>query len=348
MGKPDDVSGAQRTGEVMRASRQIHAVDSHTEGMPTRVVIGGVGVLPGDSMAARRLHLLEHMNDLRTFLMCEPRGHEAMSGALLQPPTRQDADFGVLYMDVEGSVPVCGHGAMGVATVLVEMGMVEVREPVTTVRLDTPAGLVVAEVEVRDGRVAQVSVSGVPSFLAGKDLEIDVPGFGSVTYDLAYGGNYSAILDLEQLGLPFTRADGGRILEAGLAIIAAITEQRPPVHPLGEPAAFRHAHLIAPGATDRHSRHAMVISPGWFDRSPCGTGTAARMAQLHARDRLPLDTDFVNESFLGSRFIGRLTEDTTVGGITAVVPRISGRAWVTGTAQYSLDPGDVFPAGFLL
>jgi proline racemase len=331
----------------LRTSRQIHAVDSHTEGMPTRVVVGGVGVLPGETMAQRRLHFLEHMNDLRTFLMCEPRGHEAMSGALLQPPIHPEADFGVIYMDVEGSVPVCGHGAMGVATVLVETGMVEVREPVTVIRLDTPSGLVVAEVEVRDGSALRVSVSGVPSFLAGKDLEIEVPGFGEVTYDLAYGGNYSAILDLEQLGLPFTRDAGRQILEAGLAVVAAISEKQPPVHPLGEPAAFRHAHLVAPGATGLHSRHAMVISPGFFDRSPCGTGTAARMAQLHARGLLRLETDFVNESFLGSNFTGRLLEETAVGDVNAVVPRISGRAWVTGTAQYSLDPGDVFPDGFL-
>ncbi|HEV7977661.1 proline racemase family protein [Amycolatopsis sp.] len=331
----------------MRTSRQIHAVDSHTEGMPTRVVVGGVGVLPGETMAQRRLHFLEHRNDLRTFLMCEPRGHEAMSGALLQPPIHPEADFGVIYMDVEGAVPVCGHGAMGVATVLVETGMVEVREPVTVVRLDTPSGLVVAEVEVRDGSALRVSVSGVPSFLAGKDLEIEVPGFGDVTYDLAYGGNYSAILDLEQLGLPFTRDAGRQILEAGLAVVAAISEKQPPVHPLGEPAAFRHAHLVAPGATGLHSRHAMVISPGWFDRSPCGTGTAARMAQLHARGSLRLETDFVNESFFGSKFTGRLLAETSVGDVSAVVPRISGRAWVTGTAQYSLDPGDAFPVGFL-
>jgi proline racemase len=332
----------------LRTSRQIHAIDSHTEGMPTRVVVGGVGVLPGGTMAQRRLHFLEHLADLRTFLMCEPRGHEAMSGALLQPPIDPEADFGLIYLDVEGSVPVCGHGAMGVATVLVETGMVEVREPVTIVRLDTPSGLVVAEVEVRDGSAVRVSVSGVPSFLAGKDLEIEVPGFGDITYDLAYGGNYSAILDLDQLGLPFSRDSRRQILEAGLAIVAAISEKQPPVHPLGEPAAFRHAHLVAPGATALHSRHAMVISPGWFDRSPCGTGTAARMAQLHARGLLDLETDFVNESFLGSRFTGRLLGETTVGEFGAVIPRISGRAWITGSAQYSLDPGDIFPTGFLL
>jgi proline racemase len=316
--------------------------------MPTRVVVGGVGVLPGESMSERRSYFLEHMNDLRTFLMCEPRGHEAMSGALLQPSTRRDADIGVLYMEVEGSVAACGHGAMGVATVLVETGMVKVVDPVTTIRLDTPSGLVVAEVEVSDGRAHRVTISGLPSFCAATDLTVGVPGFGTVTYDLAYGGNYCAILELAQLGLPFARSARKDILQAGLAVVAAIVEKQPPVHPSGEVVELRHAQLLAPDATGEHSRHAMVISPGWFDRSPCGTGTAARMAQLHARGLLALDTDFVNESFLGTRFVGRLVGETSVAGVRAVLPRISGRAWVTGTAQYSLDPTDVLPNGFLL
>ncbi|MFD9738735.1 proline racemase family protein [Umezawaea sp. NPDC059074] len=332
----------------MRFSRQVQAIDTHTEGMPTRIVTGGVGVLPGDTMAARRAYLLEHMDDFRTFLMCEPRGHAAMAGALLQPPVLPGADVGVVYLDAEGSVPVCGHGAMGVAMALVETGAVEVREPVTTVRLDTPAGLVTADVEVSDGRARRVSVTGVPSFVLGRDLRVEVPGFGEITYDLVYGGNHSVVLDLDQLGLPFDLKARKEILAAGLAIVAAVAETRTFTHSSGAPATLRHAHLVAPGATGTLSRHAMVISPGWFDRSPCGTGTAGRMAQLHARGDLPLDTDFVNESFLGTRFTGRLLGETTVDGVPAVVPRISGRAWITGTAQYSLDPDDVLARGFLL
>jgi proline racemase len=326
----------------------VQTIDTHTEGMPTRIVTGGVGVLPGDSMAARRQYFLEHMNDLRTFLMCEPRGHEAMAGALLQPPAIAEADTGVIYMDAEGSVPVCGHGAMGVAMALVETGMVEVREPVTTVRLDTPTGLVTADVEVHNGHTRRISVTGVPSFVLGQGLQADVPGFGTISYDLVYGGNHSAILDLAQLDLPFDLKARKQILAAGLAVIDAVAATRTFTHPSGAPATLRHAHLVAPGATGRHSRHAMIIGPGWFDRSPCGTGTAGRMAQLHAQGLLPLDTDFVNESFLGTSFTGRLIGTATVDGIAAVVPRISGRAWVTGTAQYSLDPDDVLARGFLL
>lgn len=333
----------------MRTKRVFHAVDSHTEGMPTRVITGGVGVIPGSTMAERREHFLAEMDHIRTLLMYEPRGHSAMSGAILQPPTRPDADYGVLYIEVSGCLPMCGHGTIGVATVLVETGMVEVVEPVTTIRLDTPAGLVVAEVRVEDGAAAAVTITNVPSFSAGLDRTVKVPGIGEVAYDLAYGGNYYAILPIESVGLPFDRAHKQPILDAGLAIMDAINEQDEPVHPLD--AGIRgchHVQFTAPGSDARHSRHAMAIHPGWFDRSPCGTGTSARMAQLHARGELPLGADFVNESFIGTRFVGRLVEETEVADLPAVVPTITGRAWVTGTAQYFLDPRDPFPEGFLL
>ncbi|MGW5668455.1 proline racemase family protein [Micromonospora sp. NPDC003776] len=334
----------------MRARRLLHAVDSHTEGMPTRVITGGVAPLPGATMMERRRWFLDNSDHLRTFLMYEPRGHSAMSGAILQPPTRPDADWGVLYIEVSGCLPMCGHGTIGVATVLVETGMVEVTEPVTTIRLDTPAGLVVAEVAVCDGAAKAVTIRNVPSYSHQLDATVEVPSFGTVRYDLAYGGNFYAMVHLEDLGLPFDRGHKQALLDAGLAIMEAINEQDRPVH-VTDPdiSGCHHVQLIAPGSDARHSRHAMAIHPGWFDRSPCGTGTSARMAQLHARGELALHTDFVNESFIGTRFIGRLVEETRLAnGVTAVVPTITGRAWLTGTAQYFLDPDDPFPAGFLL
>jgi proline racemase len=333
----------------MRTKRVFHAVDSHTEGMPTRVITGGVGVVPGASMFQRRQHFAGHLDHIRQLLMNEPRGHSAMSGAILQPPTREDADWGVLFIEVSGCLPMCGHGTIGVATVLVETGMVEVVEPVTTIRLDTPAGLVVAEVTVSEGAATSVTIRNVPSFALGLDRKVKVAGFGDVRYDIAFGGNFYAILELDQLGIPFGREHKQRILDAGLSIMDAINEQDMPVHP-GNPGitGCHHVYLAAPGSTARRSRHAMAIYPGWFDRSPCGTGTSARMAQLYARGELPLNTDFENESFIGTRFIGRLVEQASVGGLPAVVPSITGRAWITGTAQYFLDPADPFPTGFQL
>ncbi|MEV5770395.1 proline racemase family protein [Streptomyces antimycoticus] len=333
----------------MRSRWVLHTVESHTEGMPTRVVTGGVGTLPGATMAERRRWFIEHRDDLRTLLMYEPRGHSAMSGAILQPPTRPDADHGVLFIEVSGVLPMCGHGTIGVATVLVETGMVEVREPVTTIRLDTPAGLVVADVAVRDGAATSVTIRNVPSFSLAMDRTVRVPGFGEVRYDIAFGGNFYAIVELDALGLPFDRAAGQELLTAGLKIMEAVNAQEPPHHPeRPDITGCHHVYLKAPGSTARHSRHAMAIHPGWFDRSPCGTGTSARMAQLYARGELGLGEEFVNESFIGTRFIGRLLEETTVAGLPAVVPAITGRAWVTGTAQFHLDPDDPFPAGFLM
>ncbi|MER7011611.1 proline racemase family protein [Saccharopolyspora sp. NPDC000359] len=333
----------------MRTTRVLHAVDSHTEGMPTRVITGGVGVLPGATMAERRQWFIENNDDLRTLLMCEPRGHASMSGSILQPPTRPDADWGVLFIEVSGLLPMCGHGTIGTATVLVESGMVPVTEPVTRVRLDTPAGLVVADVAVRDGHAESVTIKNVPSFSHALDQEVEVSGFGAVVCDIAFGGNFYAIVDLADLGLPFERSAKQQLLDAGLAIMSAVNEQARPVHPeRPDISGCHHVYLKAPGSTAQHSRHAMAIHPGWFDRSPCGTGTSARMAQLHARGELALGTDFTNESFIGTTFVGRLVEQTEVGGRPAVVPTITGRAWITGTAQYMLDPSDPFPAGFEL
>ncbi|MFF8916355.1 proline racemase family protein [Streptomyces sp. NPDC015032] len=333
----------------MQTRHIFHAVDSHTEGMPTRVITGGIGTIPGATMAERRSYFQKHRDAVRTLLMYEPRGHAAMSGAILQPPTRPDADFGVLYIEVSGFLPMCGHGTIGVATVLVETGMVEVTEPVTTVRLDTPAGLVSVDVQVRDGAATAVTLTNVPAFSVALDRTVDLPGHGPVRYDLAYGGNFYAMVDLSDLGLPFDRDRKDDILAAGLGLMDAVNAADRPVHPEDPDIhGVKHVQFIAPGSDARHSRHAMAIHPGWFDRSPCGTGTSARMAQLHARGELPLDTDFVNESFLGTSFTGRLTGKTTVGGLPAVVPKVTGRAWITGTAQFFLNPSDPFPEGFLL
>ncbi len=333
----------------MRSVRTLSAIDSHTEGMPTRVITGGVGVIPGATMEERRQYFMAHDDDLRLFLMNEPRGHSAMSGAILQPPTRPDADWGVLYIEVSGCLPMCGHGTIGVATVLVESGMVPVSEPLTQVRLDTPAGLVVVDVAVKDGRAEHVTLQNVPAYSHALDASVEVKGLGTVTYDMAYGGNFYAILPLEQLGIPFDRSEKDRILQAGLDIMAAINENDRPVHP--EDAGIsgcKHVQFTAPGRDGSDSRNAMAIYPGWFDRSPCGTGTCARMAQLHARGELELGQEFVNESFIGTSFAGKLLEATTVGGLPGVVPTVRGRAWITGMGNYLLDPTDPFPTGFVL
>jgi proline racemase len=333
----------------MRAARSIAAVDSHTEGMPTRVVVGGVAPIPGATMLERKLHFEAELDDLRLLLMREPRGHGAMSGAILQPPARADADWGVLFIEVSGLLPMCGHGTIGVATVLVETGMVTVTEPETVVRLDTPAGLVEARVAVQDGRARSVTLRNVPSFLHAAGASVDVPGLGRVEYDMAFGGNFYALLPAAGVGLDVDPAQSRALIERGAEIMAAINAADPPVHPDDRRiAGCRHVVFHAPGRDGADARAATSIHPGWLDRSPCGTGTSARLAQLHARGELAVGETFVNESIIGTRFTGRVAEQTTVAGRPAIVPEITGRAWITAMGQYLLDAEDPFPAGFSL
>ena len=266
-----------------------------------------------------------------------------------QPPTRDDADWGVLFIEVSGCLPMCGHGTIGVATVLVETGMVAVREPETLVRLDTPAGLVEARVAVRDGRARAVTLRNVPSFLLAAEQAVEVPGLGRVNYDMAFGGNFYALLPAADVGLAVEPAQSAALIERGLAIMAAVNATDRPVHPADDRiAGCAHVVFHAPGRNGADARAATAIHPGWLDRSPCGTGTSARLAQLHARGALAVGDTLVNESPIGTRFTGRIAAETTVAGRPAIVPEITGRAWVTGMGRYVLAADDPFPAGFAL
>src|SRR6266568_2467338 len=349
-GRADRGHGAQgrhrspRDCPPMRSRLMFNAVDSHTEGMPTRVITSGVGTLPGATMADRRLYLMNERDDLRTLLMTEPRGHSAMSGAILQPPTRPDADVGVVFIEVSGCLPMCGHGTIGTATVLVETGLVPVKEPITDIRIETPAGLVHAAVRVSDGHARSVTFQNVPAYLHLRDAQVQVDGLGAVTLDVAWGGNYYAILPAGSVGLDVRPDQHDELIRVGLRIIDAVNEQLEFAHP-EQPEIAECKHVILT-SVDRDARSAVVIHPGWIDRSPCGTGTSARMATLATRGELGLDTDFEHRSLIGSMFTGRLLEETTVGAYRAFVPTITGRAWITGLASYLLDPDDPFPAGF--
>jgi proline racemase len=323
----------------MITAARYEAVDSHTEGMPTRVIVGGIGELPGDTMLERKLRLERDHDEIRQMLMNEPRGHGAMSGAILQTPCRQDADWGVVFVEVSGYLPMCGHGTIGVATVLVETGRVAVTEPETVVRLDVPAGLVEARVRVADGKATSVTIRNVPAFVH----ELDGKANG-ISYDMAFGGNFYAIADAAAVGLRVAPENAPALIAAGLQLMAAVPE---PVHPEND--AIRGCHHVI--WTDEPSagadgRAATAIHPGWVDRSPCGTGTSARMAQRHARGLLNVGEPFVHESIIGTRFTGRLVGETEAGGRPAVIPEITGRAWITGMGSYLLDPTDPFPGGF--
>lgn len=331
----------------MRSSRLIQAIDTHTEGMPTRVVTGGVQVVPGTTMAERRTWAIENLDDLRGLLMREPHGHSAMSGAILQPPTTPEADWGVLYIETTGFLPMCGHGTIGVATALVESGLVEVTEPVTTIHLDTPAGPVTATVDVENGAARSVSLTNVPAFVLEDDVAVEVEGIGPVTYAMVYGGNFYPVIEASQLGVELDLVNKEHLISLGLRIVDAVNEQRPPVHP-GDPGirGIHHAQFIQAGADGADTRNAVLNVPGYFDRSPCGTGTSAIMALRHHRGELAVGDQHVNESMLGTRFTGTVLAEVDVLGRRGIVPRITGRAWVTGFSQHLVDPTDPFPSGF--
>jgi proline racemase len=329
----------------------ITAVDSHTEGMPTRVVTSGFGSIPGSTMFERREYVERHLDHLLTVRMFAPRGQSSMSGSVLLPPTDPEADLGVLFIEVSGCLPMCGHGTIGTCVVAIETGLVPKVEPCTSLVLDTPAGRVLAHATVEGGKVRSVRIHNVPSFLYRKDAVIDVSGLGPVTLDIAYGGNFYAILPVEAVGLRLEREESADLIEMGMRIMAAVADQVPIQHPLNPGIdEIKHTMFTAPATgPGAHARNTVVIYPGTLDRSPCGTGTSARMAQLYARGELALDQPFIHESIIGSQFTGRLVNEVSLtSDIRAVVPTIEGRAWITGFQHFVLDPDDPFPAGFLI
>jgi proline racemase len=346
----------------MAFGRRIVAVDAHACGEPGRVIVDGVPDVPGATMFEKMIHLRDHEDSLRRLMLREPRGYPAANCNLLLPPTDPAADAGFVIMEQTEYPPMSGTNTICVTTVLIETGIVEAREPRTELVLETPAGLVRVTAQVEDGKVTQVTFRNVPAFAVHLDATVDVPEVGPVRVDVAWGGMFYAIADAAPFGLDLVPSEGGRIVRIGEMIKAAAREQLPVAHP--ENPAIEGISIsqlsgppLDPTAT---RRNAVVVSTGeldwsrpetWtgaIDRSPCGTGTCAAMAVLHAKGELGLNEDFVHEGVLGTRFVGRLVEETTVGDRAAVVPTLSGRAWITGFAEYVLDDSDPFPEGFTL
>lgn len=335
----------------MRFDKLMTVVNSHTEGMPTRVVTSGFGLAPGLTMREKQRFLAQHADHLRTLLMCEPRGHQAMNGAVLLPPCDPQADLGVVFIDVDGYLGMCGHGTIGVCTVAIETGLVPAIEPLTHLTLDTPAGRVVAEAYVQQGKVKSVKFQNVPAFLYRQAIEVQVPDLGPLLLDVAYGGNFYGILSADRVGLTLDQQHAQEVIDVGMKIMRATREQVVFRHPLtGEEETLKHTLFTGPAdVVGADAKNAVVIAPGVLDRSPCGTGTSARLAQLYARGQLSLQQDFVHESITGSLFTGRLIEQIQLTPeVTAVIPTIEGRAWITGFNQLVLDPEDPFTTGFVL
>lgn len=334
----------------MRFLRVLSVVDYHTEGEPMRIVTGGVPKLTERTMLDRSAQLAAQYDALRRLILFEPRGHAAMCGALLVPPVDPVADTGVIFVEPLGVVHMCGHGAIAIATMLTETGAVAMREPETAVVLDTAAGRVTARVHVDGGRVIGATIRNVPSYSACLDAKVHVAGLGGVAFDLAYGGHFYALIEAARLGLEVVPGQAGRLVETAERIRQAIEAEFALIHPEGDQSkGLLYIQFYGPPRDPRaHLRNAVVVAPAGLDRSPCGTGTSARLANLWARGQLALHQEFVHESIIGTRFEARVVDTTRVGNYEAVVPEIRGRAYLTGLSQLVLRPDDPFPEGFLL
>jgi proline racemase len=330
----------------MRIARLIHCVDAHAEGEPSRIVVGGVLDVPGDTMLDK-MRALEADDRLRRALIFEPRGSAPLSADVVLPSSHPEADAGFVIMESSSYEGMSGTNAINTALVLLETGMVAMSEPVTSLVLEAPAGLVRVSAECSGGHVDRITFENVPSFCLALDAPVEVPGVGSLHVDVAYGGAFCAFVDAAALGFAIVPSEARELAELGERIRPHVNEQVSVAHPL-EPALSHLSFVVfvAPPRAGGDARHATVVSPGRLDRAPTGTATSARVAVLEARGEM--GDEYVAESVLDTRFTGRVVRRTAVGGFDAVVPSITGRAWITGYHQIVIDPTDPLRDGFKL
>ncbi|MBF6652148.1 hydroxyproline-2-epimerase [Flavobacterium columnare] len=324
-------------------------VDAHTCGNPVRVVAGGGPDLKGANMSEKRQHFLKEYDWIRKGLMFEPRGHDMMSGSILYPPVDPENDFGILFIETSGCLPMCGHGTIGTITIAVEEGLVTPKNP-GKIRMEAPAGLVQIEYKQIDKKVEWVRLTNVKSYLAAQDLTIECPELGEILFDVAYGGNYYAIVDPQKNFSGIQNFTASKIIQYSQVVRARINEKYPNrfIHPENDTIKDV-SHLLWTGTPidpSSSGRNAVFYGDKAIDRSPCGTGTSARMAQLHAKGILKKDEEFIHESFIGSKFIGRVVEETNIGSIPAIVPSIQGWAKVYGYNNIIIDDDDPYAHGF--
>ncbi|TIO09837.1 4-hydroxyproline epimerase [Mesorhizobium sp.] len=331
------------------ARHSFFCIDGHTCGNPVRLVAGGGPQLQGATMMERRAHFLAEYDWIRTGLMFEPRGHDVMSGSILYPPTRPDCDIAILFIETSGCLPMCGHGTIGTVTMAIEHGLIKPKTP-GLLRLDTPAGLVTAEYKQVGEHVEEVRITNVPSFLHAEGLTVECPQLGEISVDVAYGGNFYAIVEPQKNYRDMADHSAGDLIAWSPVVRQRLNEKYSFVHP-ENPGIDRLSHMLwtgAPTDSQADARNAVFYGDKAIDRSPCGTGTSARMAQLHAKGKLKAGDDFVHESIIGSLFKGRVEKEVTVAGKPAIIPSIGGWARMTGLNTIFIDDRDPFAHGFVV
>jgi trans-L-3-hydroxyproline dehydratase len=329
---------------------KITAIDAHTGGEPFRVLVNGFPELKGDTILERRRFAKEHYDHLRTALMWEPRGHADMYGCILTSPVTVDADFGILFLHNEGFSTMCGHGIIGIVTVVLETGMIPMVSPTTTVKIDSPAGPITAYAHIENGNVKSVSFHNVPSFVAALDEVVDVPELGKVRYDLAFGGAFYAYVNARDVGLTCTPKDYRSLIEKGMAIKRAIMKSRPITYPFEQDLGFLYGTIFIGPSTQEgsHSQNVCIFAEGEVDRSPTGTGVSGRLAIHHRRREIEMNQPIVIESIIGSKFTGKVVEETAFGQYPAIIPEVEGQAHIVGRNELWINPNDPLRDGFLL
>ncbi|MER8852789.1 4-hydroxyproline epimerase [Mesorhizobium australicum] len=331
------------------AKKSFFCIDGHTCGNPVRLVAGGGPLLQGSTMMERRAHFLAEYDWIRTGLMFEPRGHDVMSGSILYPPTREDCDIAILFIETSGCLPMCGHGTIGTVTMAIEHGLIKPKTP-GVLRLDTPAGLVIAEYKQVGEYVEEVRITNVPSFLHAEGLTVECPSLGEITVDVAYGGNFYAIVEPQANYRDMADYSAGDFIAWSPVVRQRLNEKYSFVHP-ENPGITGLSHMLwtgKPTVEGADARNAVFYGDKAIDRSPCGTGTSARMAQLHAKGKLKAGDAFVHESIIGSLFKGKVEKDVTVAGKPAIIPSIGGWARMTGLNTIFIDDRDPFAHGFVV
>lgn len=333
----------------MRLTNLIQTVDAHAEGEASRIVVGGIIDIPGDSMFDKKQYLENEYDQLRQFLLYEPRGQAVLSADLVLPSNHPEADAGFIIMESTDYPPMSGTNTLCTVTVLLETGMLPMVEPVTRLKLETPAGLIEVEALCKDGKCERVTFINQPAFVTHLDSVVRVPGIGEVIVDVAYGGAFFLFTDAERLGFRIVPEEAGELARVGQLIKEAAAEQIPVVHPENPGIhTITFTTFTAQPRAGGDGRNATVVSPGRIDRSACGTATCARLAVLAKRGSLAINEPFVHESILSTNFVGRIIDTATVGPYEGIVPSISGRAWITGFNQLGRDPSDPFVEGYRL
>ncbi len=329
---------------------EFQTIDAHTEGEPLRIILSGYPKLKGKTLLEKRTDAQNHHDELRKALIWEPRGHADMYGAIIVDPDTTSADFGVIFIHNEGYSTGCGHAVIALTKVFVETGLVPMNEPETEVKMDVPSGFIKSYAKVKNGQVTGVRFKNVPSFVQSIGAKVDVPGLGTINYDLAFGGAVYVFIDVAQLGLDCTSEYQNQLIETGMKIKHAVMNSVEMVHPLEPDMNFLYGTIFTGASKDpnHHSRNVCIFAEGEMDRSPTGTGVSARAAILHAKGKIKLGESIIIESIIGSIFSVKVVTTTTFGNYDAVIPEVSGNAYITGKNTFWINPEDPLKNGFVL